>query len=76
MKDLHAMRIGRGIIVLSIGLSLLWPLAVTASAQSTGTPVTASGQPALSGSPYVKTHKRHDRLMYGKHYNPEKFSKR
>jgi hypothetical protein len=76
MKDLDAMRIGRSIMVLSIGTSLCLPLATVASAQSTGTPVTASGQPALSGSPYVKTHKRHDRLMYGKHYNPEKFSKR
>jgi hypothetical protein len=70
------MCIGRSILVLTIGISLCWPLATVATAQSTGTPVTASGQPALSGSPYVKTHKRHDRLMYGKHYNPEKFSKR
>ena len=46
-----------------------------ASAQSTGSPVTPSGAPAISGQPYVKTHKRHDKNFYGKHYDPFKHSK-
>jgi hypothetical protein len=46
-----------------------------ASAQTTGAPVTPSGAPALSGQPYVKTHKRHNRKMYGTHYNVYEYSK-
>lgn len=50
--------------------------ASTASAQVPGSPVTASGQPALSGQPYVKSHKRHHKNFYGRHYNSFKHSKR
>jgi hypothetical protein len=46
-----------------------------ALAQSTGSPVTASGEPAIRGQPYVKTHKRKNKKFYGKHYNVEKYSK-
>jgi hypothetical protein len=35
-----------------------------------------SGGPALTGTPHVKTHKRKNRHMYGKHYNYMKHSKR
>jgi hypothetical protein len=35
-----------------------------------------SGGPALTGTPHEKTHKRHNRHMYGKHYNYMKHSKR
>ncbi|WP_158806573.1 MULTISPECIES: hypothetical protein [unclassified Acidisoma] len=35
-----------------------------------------SGGPALTGTPHVKTHKRHNRHMYGKNYNYMKHSKR
>jgi hypothetical protein len=35
-----------------------------------------SGGPSLTGMPYVKTHKRHNRHFYGKHYNVFKHSKR
>jgi hypothetical protein len=34
------------------------------------------GGPALTGTPHVKTHKRHNTKMYGKHYNVNKHSKR
>jgi hypothetical protein len=47
-----------------------------AVAQSTGSPVNASGQASVSGAPYVKTHKRTDKKFYGKHYNVEKHSKK
>jgi hypothetical protein len=46
-----------------------------ASAQITGAPVSPSGQPTLSGQPYVKTHKRHNKNFYGKHYDVYKHSK-
>ena len=46
-----------------------------AFAQSVGSPVTSSGQAAISGQPYVKTHKRVHKNFYGKHYNPFKHSK-
>jgi hypothetical protein len=46
-----------------------------ASAQITGSPVSPSGQPTLSGQPYVKTHKRHNKNFYGRHYNVYKHSK-
>jgi hypothetical protein len=69
------MRISCIIIALALSLCLFPALITAAAAQSTGTPVNAAGQPSISGTPYVKTHKRHHRLMYGKHYNPNKFSK-
>jgi hypothetical protein len=69
------MRISHILIAFALGLCLSPALIRVAAAQSTGTPVNAAGQPAISGTPYVKTHKRHHRLMYGKHYNPNKFSK-
>ena len=46
-----------------------------AFAQSTGSPVNSLGQPSVRGQPYVKTHKRHNKNFYGKHYNVEKHSK-
>ena len=46
-----------------------------ASAQVPGGPVTASGEPAISGQPYVKEHKRHNKNFYGRHYNSFKHSK-
>jgi hypothetical protein len=46
-----------------------------AFAQSTGSPVNSKGQASISGQPYVKTHKRHNKNFYGKHYNVEKHSK-
>jgi hypothetical protein len=52
---------------------------ITAPSGSTaGTGANSSrpvGGPALVGKPYVKTHKRSHRRMYGKHYNVQKFSK-
>jgi hypothetical protein len=33
------------------------------------------GGPDLTGVPYVKTHKRHNKNFYGKHYNVMKHSK-
>ena len=62
-------------------LALVFAIAYASSgshyalAQSTGSPVNALGEPSLSGAPYVKTHKRHDKNFYGKHYNVEKHSK-
>ncbi|WP_419759556.1 hypothetical protein [Acidisoma sp.] len=44
-------------------------------AQSTGSPVNSMGQASVRGQPYVKTHKRHHKNFYGKHYNVEKHSK-
>jgi len=35
-----------------------------------------SGGPGLTGTPRVKTKKRHNRHMYGKHYNVMKHSRR
>jgi hypothetical protein len=49
--------------------------ATGASAQITGSPVNSQGQAAVSGQPYVKTHKRHNKKFYGKHYNVNKYSK-
>jgi hypothetical protein len=55
---------------------LLAPTAIyPASAQVPGSPVTSTGQPSLSGQPYVKTHKRHNKNFYGKHYDSFKHSK-
>jgi hypothetical protein len=45
------------------------------SAQITGSPVSPSGQPTLSGQPYVKTQKRHNKNFYGQHYDVYKHSK-
>jgi hypothetical protein len=47
----------------------------SAFAQITGAPVNSSGQSTLSGQPYVKTHKRHNKNFYGKHYDSLKHSK-
>jgi hypothetical protein len=46
-----------------------------AFAQSTGSAVNSMGQASTRGQPYVKTHKRHNKNFYGKHYNVEKHSK-
>ena len=46
-----------------------------AFAQSTGSAVNSMGQSSMRGMPYVKTHKRHNKNFYGKHYNVEKHSK-
>jgi len=45
------------------------------SAQITGSPVSPAGQPTLSGQPYVKTQKRHNKNFYGQHYDVYKHSK-
>jgi hypothetical protein len=62
-----------------IAVILLTALAIAvpeyAFTQVTGEPVTSSGQPALSGQPYKKTHKRHNKNFYGIHSDPFKHSK-
>jgi hypothetical protein len=62
-------------LLLSAAAFLALTIVDHASAQVTGSPVTPSGQAAISGQPYVKTHKRHDKNFYGKHYDPFKHSK-
>ena len=62
-------------LAIAIGIVFVSGRSQLAFAQSTGSPVNSLGQPSIRGAPYVKTHKRHDKNFYGKHYNVEKHSK-
>jgi hypothetical protein len=64
------LRLFYGIVFASV-----FGLVSVASAQTTGSPVAPSGAPALSGQPYVPTHKRHNSKAYGKHYDVYQYSK-